>query len=596
MAEATSNEKLLQGVQGDGFLEKSPPGRRRHRFLVELLLAFVFFIGAIVYVHTSDLRVGLQLVLRVKVAHEDTFQLVIGKNSQEVKINASNHFQEICFLLPRKKIKNLRLNFGQKPGTIAIKSINVKNLSATYQLQGKRLQKLFHEKHGVNKDYIKKKCYYIETAGPDHWLAPVDAFYQIVDQMQKNKVFYYFIAVVLSLLFFYLLHFLDFRVFIKLLKLKPMVSGVLVIIFMAVIYFPLVNRVIPLSGQSHLQEKRKMAAKPEFGWDRMFQYLKEFTSYYNDYFIFRSDLIFLNNLLKVKFFRVSPTPTVLIGKNGWLFFDNPVTQPGTVDYYRALTPFSVKELEQWKNLLEQRHQWLAARGIHYLFVIVPNKNTIYPEFMPDHIHRVNKKSRMDQLVEYLENHSTVPFLDLRKALKDAKTNYPVYSKTDSHWNEYGAYIAHREIIAYISRYFKEAEPLPFSRFNIETINHMGGDLATMLSLHEEILRENIIRMKPSPPFTFRESRKENISRYVRQLQTQCPTAPLPNILMVHDSCYHRLRPFLSEKFSSILYIWDWDFNFYAGIIEREKPNLVIDEMAERFLMGEIPVNSDSVDQ
>jgi len=24
------NEKLLQGVQGDGFLEKSPPGRRRH--------------------------------------------------------------------------------------------------------------------------------------------------------------------------------------------------------------------------------------------------------------------------------------------------------------------------------------------------------------------------------------------------------------------------------------------------------------------------------------------------------------------------------------------------------------------------------------
>jgi hypothetical protein len=25
------NEKLLQGVQGDGFLEKSPPGRRRQR-------------------------------------------------------------------------------------------------------------------------------------------------------------------------------------------------------------------------------------------------------------------------------------------------------------------------------------------------------------------------------------------------------------------------------------------------------------------------------------------------------------------------------------------------------------------------------------
>ncbi len=591
MPETTSNEKFLQGGPGGAVFSKSaPPGRRRHRLLVELLLAFVFLIGALVYVHTGDLRVGLRLVLRVKVSHEDTFQLVINNESREVKIEASNQFQEVCFLLPRKEIKNLKLNFGQKPGTIAIESIDVKNPSANYQIKGKRLQKLFHDRHDVNRDYVKKNCFYIETAAPDHWLAPVDDFYQVVDQMQKNKVFYYFIAGVLSLLFFYLLHFLDSQAFVKLLKLKPMVSGVLVFIFMVVIYFPQINRVIPLSRQAHLVEKRKMAVNPEFRWDRMFQYLKEFTPYYNDYFTFRSDFIYLDNLLKVKLFKVSPTPTVLIGKNGWLFYDKPVNQPGTVEYYRALNPFSVKELEQWNNLLEQRRQWLAARGIHYLFIIVPNKNTIYPEFMPDHIRRVNKKSRMDQLVEYLEKHSRVPLLDIRSALKDAKTQYPVYSKTDSHWNDYGAYIAHREIINYISRYFKEAKPLPLSRFNIKNVNHMGGDLATMLSLHEEILRENIIGMKPSPPFTFRESRKENISRYVRQLQTQCQTTPLPNILMVHDSCYHRLRPFLSEKFSKVLYIWDWDLNFYPEIIDRETPKLVIDEMAERFLLGEIPSN------
>jgi len=28
------NKKLLQGVQGDGFLEKSPPGRRRQKFFL----------------------------------------------------------------------------------------------------------------------------------------------------------------------------------------------------------------------------------------------------------------------------------------------------------------------------------------------------------------------------------------------------------------------------------------------------------------------------------------------------------------------------------------------------------------------------------
>ena len=60
--------------------------------------------------------------------------------------------------------------------------------------------------------------------------------------------------------------------------------------------------------------------------------------------------------------------------------------------------------------------------------------------------------------------------------------------------------------------------------------------------------------------------------------------------MVHDSFYSRLRPFLSEQFSRVLYIWDWNMNFYPEIIEREKPKLVIDEMVERFLMDKIPVN------
>ena len=153
-----NNKKLLQGVQGDGFLEKSPPGRRRQKLLLELLLTLLFFIGAIVYVHTSDLRVGLQLVLRVKVSHQDTFQLFFKKDTQEVKNKASNHFQEVCFLLPPKKIKNLRLNFGQKPGIIAIESINIKNLAMNYQLKGKHLQKLLSKKHGVNKNYIKKNA------------------------------------------------------------------------------------------------------------------------------------------------------------------------------------------------------------------------------------------------------------------------------------------------------------------------------------------------------------------------------------------------------------------------------------------------------
>jgi hypothetical protein len=36
-AEATSNEKLLRGVQGDGFLEKSPPGSLKKKAFKDII-------------------------------------------------------------------------------------------------------------------------------------------------------------------------------------------------------------------------------------------------------------------------------------------------------------------------------------------------------------------------------------------------------------------------------------------------------------------------------------------------------------------------------------------------------------------------------
>ena len=112
----------------------------------------------------------------------------------------------------------------------------------------------------------------------------------------------------------------------------------------------------------------------------------------------------------------------------------------------------------------------------------------------------------------------------------------------------------------------------------------------MLSLNKDVFRENMIFLEARPPLRATGDKLENISRFVKQGYSECPTAPLPNILMVHDSFYKRLEPFLSEQFSRVLFIWDWDLNFHPHVIERENPKLVIDEMAERFLMQKIPVN------
>ena len=75
----------------------------------------------------------------------------------------------------------------------------------------------------------------------------------------------------------------------------------------------------------------------------------------------------------------------------------PAVLPGT-------QPFTPEELEQYQKILEARRDWLAERGIPYLFVIPPNKDTIYPEFMPPAYTKVRPKSRARSANRSYEGH------------------------------------------------------------------------------------------------------------------------------------------------------------------------------------------------
>jgi SGNH hydrolase-like domain, acetyltransferase AlgX len=563
----------------------------KKRLLVETLIAMLFLIAAFVFIQRSNLQGELELVLQAKISRgeRDTIRLFIGKEApQEIRVNSSNTIQEIRFPLPKRKIQNLRIGLGMNPGFVAIKRITLSGLFKDYSLEGRKLQKLFNRHHQLDQQEFKWGLFYITSTAPDNWIAPGNAFYPILYKLQTDKTIHYLVAPILALLFFYFLHFLSFKNLGIFFSRKIYANGVLIILVL--LYLPLLQNIIGVNSKSQLVEKRTMNRKPELRFDSIFQFSKGFTPYYNDTFPFRDSLIYMNNRIKITLFGISPVKSVFIGKEGWLFMDKKNNDPGTIDCFRSISPFNQNELAQWRKVLEQRYYYLTARGIHYLFIIAPNKNTIYPEFMPDHIHKVHKQSRMDQLLNYLKAHSNVPVLDTRPVLIAAKKNYKVYSQTDTHWNDYGAFNVNGEIINYIKRFpaFKDARPLPITDFNIKMVNRSGGDLAEKLALQKEVLREEKIIINPLFKQKFDGDKMDRLSRFVRQGYTENKEATLPNILMVHDSFYKKLKPFLSAQFSRIVYIWDWDMNFYPSVIEREKPKLVIDEMAERFLMQSPP--------
>jgi alginate O-acetyltransferase complex protein AlgJ len=374
---------------------------------------------------------------------------------------------------------------------------------------------------------------------------------------------------------------------------RPLKSnGCISLLFLLLICLPLANQVFKIVKPYELVEKRQLAEKPTFDSRHPFLYVKRYEAYYNDQFSFRTRLVHLNSLLTYKIFHTSASDKVLIGKQGWLFLGNIDKYFNEVDYYRNLKPFTAEELLYWQTILEQRRNWLKRRGIHYLFTIAPNKSTIYPEFMPDAIRKINSQSRQDQLIEHLKKYSTLSILDLRPALLQAKKWKMIYDKTDTHWNDLGGYIAYSEIIRHLKQYYDFINPRPVTDFLIKQKEFRMGDLALMLSL-PNIFWENQWQMKAKIPLRARtvpDSDTNSRNKWVTISVHKCATGPLPAAMMVHDSFAHQMKQFLSEDFSKIVYVWDWSLNFFDKIIKQEGIKIVIDEMVEYSLLNRFPSN------
>ncbi len=74
---------------------------------------------------------------------------------------------------------------------------------------------------------------------------------------------------------------------------------------------------------------------------------------------------------------------VIFGKDKWLFYPSSIAGDWLAD--RSLSPFSESQLDAWQSLYEKRNKFFAEHGIPFLLVVVPDKQSIYPEFVPDHL-------------------------------------------------------------------------------------------------------------------------------------------------------------------------------------------------------------------
>jgi alginate O-acetyltransferase complex protein AlgJ len=364
----------------------------------------------------------------------------------------------------------------------------------------------------------------------------------------------------------------------------------LVATFLVLISLPLLGMIFGFDRSFVLEENRNLATQPELKLTRrgLGAFPARFEAYFNDQFGFRKRLIYWLAHVKVQGLGVTSTPGVALGRNGWLY----LASDAAISSFRRTRPFTPGQLESYRRIVEARRDWLDVRGIPYVLVIPPNKDTIYPEFMPPAYTRVNSRSRLDQLVEHMKSHSNVPIIDLRNNLRQAKQVERVYDLTDSHWNPLGGYIAYARIMQALSAWFPQAQAIPRSEFLCFFESRPGGDLAKMLGIADKLPEERL-KLVPRNGWHFHHS-DEAFSIAARcahpelTMATERTDAELPRAVLFRDSFGAQLIPFLAEHFERMLCIWDSAFD--RAIIEHEHPGVVIQEIVERSIEGTLPID------
>ncbi len=306
-------------------------------------------------------------------------------------------------------------------------------------------------------------------------------------------------------------------------------------------------------------ENRVLAEMPSVTVDGRInaKYFSQVDAFFQDHFAFRSTMVNAFGHLMTDVFHESPNDKVIVGKNGWLYFSE------TLGDYDGSTRLSDAEIRRIALVLRQMGQ---SSGAVFLVAIAPNKNTLYPQYMPDSFRKTALPSNLERLYMY----EGIDFVDLRPVLTG---NDPLYYRTDTHWNARGARAAAKAIMeaitertgAYVQRDWQNA---PYTQ------SFRTGDLARMIYPYATG-EADVVFSDTSQEFV-------TVGRYKSPEDINIVTSGGSvglRVFMLRDSFANALLPYFSNGYSDVAYTRQMPFPLNAAM----DSDIIVLEIAERRL-------------
>lgn len=364
-------------------------------------------------------------------------------------------------------------------------------------------------------------------------------------------------------------------------------------LFIVIIFAPCLYMVCGQKAVFSYTEKRKLATFPPLpvSFAKLQGYFSGIDTYLNDHFGFREWMVYrYQREVRKRFADVEIHSKVMQGTDNWYFFTG----------HRMLEDFTGKnlrtddDLSEWLEVYRAKKNWLEQQGIQYLLIVPPNKLSIYGEFVGEPWLAQRGETRFSQLKRTMQENDNSTFLDLTPILSSKAREEYVFFKSDTHWTPYGAYLGYLAIAEKIESLF------PGSRFKKDfTVSNTRsrtcdkkenncGDLTTMLLDHDTFTESyravgSSSSCAYSKEYDYKLSNVDETHPRTYPVVKGCETGEL-KALVFRDSFFNALKPFFSENFKEVVYLWkNYDQKNIEELLHVFKPDIVIEEKGEREL-------------
>lgn len=282
---------------------------------------------------------------------------------------------------------------------------------------------------------------------------------------------------------------------------------------------------------------------------------------------------------------------IVAGKNGQFFYEKCLD-----DFMRKNLP-SANTLESIKNNSKKRLESVASKGldIKVVYMIVPSAITVYPECVPDEYEQGDGKTRRRLMMDALSESGAI-VIDLEDTFALHKNDpRTVFYRTDSHWTEYGAFLAYTELFKIIAEDFPAAAPLAYDDFEWIEGFYKTGDMLNYLHMTSPVYLKPGFSDADCLEYCYFRTEANNVTGVQRRrfeetgVYSEDVTAKFvsdtgrseyPNILLIRDSYGTQLTDLVAGNANVAYFQQMWDYTFNINTVTKYDIDYVVYVVSE----------------